>query len=140
MNESKFFGTKNLRLNLLFVAYFFVWDFLLKIKHGSIKAQSSSFLTAMRVLYFVKFMLIIQLNTVRTKTKNELARQYNSKKITVNHKGGSHKRKYLQIDFYRTENSLDIVCAIEHCSNRSADIIAANNFNRNCFFTYQHLN
>lgn len=73
---------------------------------------------------------------IKNKTKgiNKLAGRNNSGKITANHRGGGHKRKYRQIDFYRTENSLGIVCAIEYDPNRSGNISAIYDFNKNCFF------
>ena len=73
---------------------------------------------------------------IKNKTKgiSKLAGRNNSGKITANHKGGGHKRKYRQIDFYRTKNSLGIVCAIEYDPNRSANISAVYDFNKDCFF------
>jgi large subunit ribosomal protein L2 len=46
----------------------------------------------------------------------------NSGKITVHHKGGGHKRKYRNINFYRIYNAAGIVCSIEYDPNRNANI------------------
>ena len=56
---------------------------------------------------------------------SKLARAFgrnNSGKITVNHKGGGHKRRYRKIDFNRFTNSTGIVTTIEYDPNRSSFI------------------
>ena len=46
----------------------------------------------------------------------------NSGKITVNHKGGGHKKKYRKINFLRTQPSTGIICSLEYDPNRNANI------------------
>lgn len=43
-------------------------------------------------------------------------------KITVRHKGGGHKRRYREIDFFRTKPSTGITLNIEYDPNRNAHI------------------
>ena len=59
----------------------------------------------------------------------------NSGKITVNHKGGGHKRRYRMIDFNRTTNSTGIVTTIEYDPNRSSFIASVYDLKK-CSFTY----
>lgn len=65
--------------------------------------------------------------------KNSNGRNH-SGKITVFHKGGGVKRKYRLIDFYRTHNSVGIVCSLEHDPNRNCYIAAVYEFINNTFF------
>lgn len=58
----------------------------------------------------------------------------NSGKITVFHKGGGVKRRYREIDFYRTVDSTGIVCSLEHDPNRNAYIASIFDFLNNTFF------
>jgi large subunit ribosomal protein L2 len=53
--------------------------------------------------------------------KNSSGRN-NSGKITIRHKGGGHKQKYRKINFYRKNNSTNIVCSIEYDPNRKSFI------------------
>lgn len=53
--------------------------------------------------------------------KNSTGRN-NLGKITVNHKGNGHKKKYRQINFYRTKTSIGITSSIEYDPNRNANI------------------
>ena len=66
-------------------------------------------------------------------TKNSSGRN-NSGKITVSHKGGGVKKRYREIDFYRTLNSTGIVCSLEHDPNRNAYIASIFDFINNTFF------
>jgi large subunit ribosomal protein L2 len=53
--------------------------------------------------------------------KNTAGRN-NTGKITSFQKGGGHKQKYRNIDFFRTQDSVGIVTSIEYDPNRSANI------------------
>lgn len=55
--------------------------------------------------------------------KNSSGRN-NSGKITIRHRGGGHKQKYREIDFYRKEDFTGIVTSIEYDPNRNANIAA----------------
>lgn len=57
-----------------------------------------------------------------------------SGKITVRHKGGGHKKKYRNIDFYRTNNSTGIICSLEYDPNRNAHIASVFDLTKNKFF------
>jgi len=46
----------------------------------------------------------------------------NSGKITIRHKGGGHKRKFREIDFFRTTTSTGITTSIEYDPNRNSYI------------------
>lgn len=59
--------------------------------------------------------------------KNSTGRNH-SGKITVFHKGGGAKRKYREINFLRTSNSMGIVCSLEHDPNRNSFIAAIFDF------------
>jgi large subunit ribosomal protein L2 len=65
--------------------------------------------------------------------KNSSGRN-NSGKITVFHKGGGVKKRYREINFYRTNNSTGIICSIEHDPNRNSYISAVFDFISNEFF------
>jgi len=58
----------------------------------------------------------------------------NSGKITSYHKGGGHKRKYRQIDFYRTQDSTGITTTIEYDPNRSANIASVYDIEKETYF------
>lgn len=75
-----------------------------------------------------KPMLKSQLTGLKTSTGRN-----NSGKITVRHKGGGHKRKYREIDFYRTNTSTGIVSSIEYDPNRNANIASIYNIFENKF-------
>lgn len=49
----------------------------------------------------------------------------NSGKITINHKGGGHKKRYRKIDFFRNTNANQIVFGIEYDPNRNCFIASA---------------
>ena len=51
--------------------------------------------------------------------KNSSGRNH-SGKITAFHRGGGVKRKYREINFFRTLNSTGIVCSLEHERGRAA--------------------
>lgn len=53
--------------------------------------------------------------------KNNAGKNY-SGKITIQHKGGGHKKKYRKIDFVRDHNSIGIVIGIEYDPYRTAFI------------------
>jgi large subunit ribosomal protein L2 len=55
--------------------------------------------------------------------KNSSGRN-NSGKITIRHRGGGHKQKYREIDFYRKEDFTGIVTSVEYDPNRNANIAA----------------
>ena len=59
--------------------------------------------------------------------KNSSGRNH-SGKITVFHKGGGVKRKYREVDFFRTKNSIGIVCSLEYDPVRNAYIAAVFDF------------
>lgn len=58
----------------------------------------------------------------------------NSGKITVNHKGGGHKKKYRKIDFNRKNIAAGITSSIEYDPNRNTNIASIYNFLTNDFF------
>jgi large subunit ribosomal protein L2 len=72
--------------------------------------------------------------------KNKISGQKNtsgrnhSGKITVFHKGGGVKQKYREINFYRTTDSVGIICSLEHDPNRNAFIASVFNFSESNFF------
>jgi large subunit ribosomal protein L2 len=68
------------------------------------------------------------------KGKINSAGKNNSGKITSFHKGGGHKKKYRQIDFFRTGYSKGVICSIEYDPNRSAYIASVFDFIKNKFF------
>jgi large subunit ribosomal protein L2 len=57
----------------------------------------------------------------------------NSGKITANHRGGGHKKKYRKIDFNRKNPSIGITSSIEYDPNRNASIASIYNFLTNDF-------
>jgi large subunit ribosomal protein L2 len=59
--------------------------------------------------------------------KNSTGRNH-SGKITVFHKGGGVKRKYREVNFFRSFNSTGIVCTLEHDPNRNALIASIFDF------------
>ena len=65
--------------------------------------------------------------------KNETGRNHLGK-ITVYHKGGGVKKRYREINFSRNNESIGIVCSIEHDPNRNAFISSVFNFTKNEFF------
>lgn len=87
---------------------------------------------------------LLQINTERLKKKpllkknikglTNLAGRNNSGKITVRHKGNGHKKKYRNINFYRTKISTGITCSLEYDPNRNAYIAAIYDFSDNKFF------
>lgn len=60
----------------------------------------------------------------KLKGSNNIAGRNNSGRITANHRGGGHKRKYRQINFQRTNDSEGITCSIEYDPNRNTKISA----------------
>ena len=58
----------------------------------------------------------------------------NSGQITVNHKGGGHKRRYRKINFNRKNTSTGIITTLEYDPNRTANIAAVYDFLSNNFF------
>ena len=66
--------------------------------------------------------------------KKNSAGRNNSGKITIYHKGSGVKQKYRKINFYRTNESIGIVCSIEHDPNRNSFISAIFDFNTSEFF------
>jgi large subunit ribosomal protein L2 len=58
----------------------------------------------------------------------------NSGKITLRHKGGGHKKKYREINFYRTKNSTGITIGIEYDPNRNSNIASIYDISKKDFF------
>ena len=71
----------------------------------------------------------------KTKGKKNYAGRNNTGKITVNHKGGGHKRIYRKIEFINEKNSIGIVTSIEYDPNRTGHIASIYDFiNRKYFY------
>lgn len=68
------------------------------------------------------------------KGKKNVTGRNNSGRITVFHKGGGVKQKYRLINFNRTNNSVGIICSIEHDPNRNAFIASVFDFFSSKFF------
>lgn len=64
----------------------------------------------------------------RVKGMTNSSGRNHSGRITVFHKGGGVKRKYREINFYRTSNSSGIVCSLEYDPNRTAYIASVFDF------------
>jgi large subunit ribosomal protein L2 len=87
---------------------------------------------------------LIQLNTehlnkkplIKKKIKKLLnsSGRNNSGKITVRHKGGGHKKKYREINFFRTEISTGITIGIEYDPNRNSYIASIFDISKKDFF------
>jgi len=60
--------------------------------------------------------------------KKNITGKNNSGKITVNHKGGGHKKKYRKINFTRNEDSIGIVMSLEYDPCRTAFIASVYDF------------
>ena len=68
--------------------------------------------------------------------KKNVTGKNNSGKITINHKGGGHKKKYRKIDFLRNEDSIGIVTSLEYDPCRTAYIASVYDFlNHKYFYT-----
>jgi large subunit ribosomal protein L2 len=65
--------------------------------------------------------------------KNSAGRN-NSGKITVRHKGGGHKKRYRELNFFRTNESTGIVLSIEYDPYRNANIVSVYDFLNKHFF------
>lgn len=65
--------------------------------------------------------------------KNSSGRNH-SGKITIRHLGGGHKKRYRQINFLRTDNSVGIICSIEYDPNRNTRIASVYEIINNNFF------
>ena len=70
----------------------------------------------------------------KIKGKKNTSGRNNSGKITVYHRGGGVKKRYRNINFYRANNSIGIICSIEHDPNRNAFISSVFNYINNNFF------
>ena len=67
--------------------------------------------------------------------KKNHAGKNHSGRITIHHKGGGHKKKYREINFIRTNNSIGIVISIEYDPYRTAFIASIYDFlNSNYFY------
>lgn len=87
---------------------------------------------------------LIQLNfkTLKKKPilKNRLKRLKNNAgrnnlgKITIRHKGGGHKRKYRELNFFRTNDSTGLTLSIEYDPYRNANIVSIYDFLNRQFF------
>lgn len=58
----------------------------------------------------------------------------NTGQITIRHKGGGHKKKYREIDFYRNKNSTGITLSIEYDPNRDSNIASIYDILKKDFF------
>ena len=64
-----------------------------------------------------------------------LAGRNNNGKITINHKGGGHKKKFKKLNFVRTKIATGITCSILYDSNWTANIAAIYDFfNKTAFY------
>lgn len=70
----------------------------------------------------------------KLKKLSNSAGRNNSGRITVRHKGGGHKRKYREIDFFRTDLSTGIIISIEYDPNRNAHIAAVYEISKKDFY------
>ena len=87
---------------------------------------------------------LIQLNTQHLKKKPVIKKKIkglinsggrnNSGKITIHHKGGGHKKKYREIDFFRTNPSTGITISLEYDPNRNANIASIYDISKKDFF------
>jgi len=87
---------------------------------------------------------LIQLNTSHLNKKPLLKRSIKGKmnvngrnvsgKITIFHKGGGHKKKYRNVNFFRTDESTGITVSLEYDPNRNAHIASIFDFTENKFF------
>lgn len=60
----------------------------------------------------------------KIKKLSKAAGRNNTGRITIRHKGGGHKRRYREINFFRTKISTGITVTIEYDPNRNAYIAA----------------
>jgi large subunit ribosomal protein L2 len=58
----------------------------------------------------------------------------NTGRITVRHKGGGHKQRYREINFYRIYNSTGITTSIEYDPNRNSNIASIFDIYKKDFF------
>lgn len=65
--------------------------------------------------------------------KNSIGRN-NSGKITVNHKGGGHKKNYRKIEFFNKTNKIGVVTSIEYDPNRTGHIASVYDFLNKKYF------
>ena len=71
----------------------------------------------------------------KLKGKRNSAGRNNLGKITVNHKGGGHKKTYRRIEFFNKINRIGIVTSIEYDPNRTGHIASVYDFiNKNYFY------
>ena len=66
--------------------------------------------------------------------KKNAAGKNNLGKITINHKGGGHKKKYRKINFTRNEDSVGIVTSLEYDPYRTAFIVSVYDFLNHKYF------
>jgi large subunit ribosomal protein L2 len=89
-----------------------------------------------------RHLLQLNLKNLRKKPiiKNKLkglkncAGKNHSGKITVRHKGGGHKTRYRQVNFYRTNESSGIILSIEYDPYRNAHIASVYDLKSRSFF------
>ena len=67
--------------------------------------------------------------------KKNITGKNNFGKITINHKGGGHKKKYRKINFTRNEDSIGIIMSLEYDPCRTAFIVSVYDF-LNCKYFY----
>jgi large subunit ribosomal protein L2 len=70
----------------------------------------------------------------KLKGLKNLAGRNNSGKITVRHKGGGHKKKYRELNFFRTNESTGIILSIEYDPYRNSNIVSVYDFLNKQFF------
>ena len=70
----------------------------------------------------------------KIKSLKNFAGNNNFGKITIRSKGGGHKKKYRQVNFFRSNNSVGIICSIEYDPYRKANIASVFEIFSNCFF------
>ena len=87
---------------------------------------------------------LIQLNTKHLKKKPLIKKKIkglinsagrnNLGKITIRNKGGGHKKKYREINFYRTKISIGITTSLEYDPNRNSNIASIYDISEKNFF------
>ena len=70
----------------------------------------------------------------KIKSLKNFAGKNNFGKITIRNRGGGHKKKYRLINFFRSNNSIGIICGIEYDPYRKANIASVFEIDLNCFF------
>lgn len=71
---------------------------------------------------------------IKLKKYKNVSGKNNSGKITINHKGGGHKKRYREISFKFSSSFLGIVFSIEYDPNRNCNIASIFNIKLKTFF------